>query len=113
MTYRARRGDAGAELKEAIDRKYLHVLFTDTRGGTELGFPLDEERSDLTGANWERREGTVHLVGELQLDGVAVRCFADIDLASGEGTGYLKVLESRLLNKEFAAQGSGLLSQAR
>src|SRR4051812_43617546 len=42
VTYRARRGDARAELKEAVDRKYVHVLFTETQGGTELGFPLDE-----------------------------------------------------------------------
>jgi hypothetical protein len=38
VTFRARRGDARAELKEAIDRRYVHMLFTETQGGTEPGF---------------------------------------------------------------------------
>ncbi len=93
VTYRSRRDDARAELKEAIDRKYVHVLFPETRGGTELGFELDGARSDLSGANWESGEGRVHLEGELKLDGVRVRCVADIDLGSVEGTGHLVVLD--------------------
>jgi core binding factor beta subunit len=93
VSYRARRDDARTELKEAIDRKYVHVLFTETVGGTELGFPLDESRSDLSSADWEKGEGSVHLEGELKLDGVPVRCVADIDLATVEGTGHLVILE--------------------
>jgi hypothetical protein len=93
VTYRARRGEARAELKEAIDRKYVHVLFTETRGGTELGIRLDEARSELSRADWERGEGSVHLEGELRLDGVRVRCIADFDLASVEGKGHLEILE--------------------
>ncbi len=91
VTYRPRRDDARSELREAIDRNYVHVLFTETRGGTELGFQLDRERSDLSSANWETGEGTVHLEGDLKLDGVPVRCVADLDLASVEGTGRLVV----------------------
>ena len=94
VTFRARRGDARAELKEAIDRKYVHVLFTETQGGTELGFQLDEAQSELTGADWERGEGTIRLVGDLKLDGVPVRCVAEIDLASVEGVGRLEVREA-------------------
>jgi hypothetical protein len=93
VTFRARHGDARTELKEAIDRKYVHVLFTETQGGTELGFKLDEAQSDLTGAEWERGEGTVRLVGDLKLDGVPVRCVAEIDLASVEGVGRLEIRE--------------------
>lgn len=93
VTYRARRGDARLELKEAIDQKYVHVLFTETRGGTELGFTLDEALSNLSAADWEKREGTVHLVGKLKLDGVPVRCVADIDVNTVEGTGRLEILE--------------------
>lgn len=93
VTFRARHGDARAELKEAIERKYVHVLFTETQGGTELGFPLDEAQSDLSGAEWERGEGTVRLVGDLKLDGVPVRCVAEIDLASVEGVGRLEIRE--------------------
>ncbi len=93
VSYRPRRDDASTELKEAIDRQYVHVLFTETRGGTELGFPLDEKRSDLSNADWERGQGSVHLEGELKLDGVPVRCIADIDLGTIDGTGRLEILE--------------------
>jgi hypothetical protein len=93
VTYRPKRDDARAELREAIGRQYVHVLFTETRGGTELGFRLDPERSDLSGADWDSGEGTVHLEGDLSLDGVRVRCVADIDLRTVEGTGRLEILE--------------------
>jgi hypothetical protein len=95
ITYRPKRDDARAELRDAIEREYVHVLFTETRGGTELGFRLDREQSDLSRANWETGEGTVHLEGELKLDGVPVRCVADLDLATVEGTGHLVVLEEQ------------------
>lgn len=93
VTYRPRRGDARGELKEAIGRQYVHVLFTETAGGTELGFRLDPERSNLSGADWDNGEGTVHLEGDLSFDGVRVRCVADIDLRTVEGTGHLEILE--------------------
>jgi hypothetical protein len=95
VTYRARRGNARTELKDAIDRDYVHVLFPDTRGGSELGFHLDRMRSDLTRAQWDAGAGSVHLEGELTLDGVAVRCIADLDLATVEGRGRLQILTER------------------
>ena len=93
VAYRPQRGDATEELKEAIGRQYVHVLFSETRGGTELGFRLDPARSELSGADWERRQGSVHLEGELSLDGVPVRCVADIDVGTAQGTGRLQLLE--------------------
>ncbi len=92
VAYRAGRGDARTELRDAIARQYVHVLFTGTQGGTELGFRPDE-RSDLSRADWEKGEGTVHLEGELNIDGVQVRCVADLDLATVEGTGHLEILQ--------------------
>ena len=71
----------------------MHVLFTETRGGTELALTLDEALSDLSAADWEKGEGTVHLVGKLKLDGVPVRCVAHIDVNTVEGTGRLEILE--------------------
>ena len=90
VTFRARRDDARTELRDAVDRGYVHVLFTETQGGTEVGFPLDAAQSDLTGAAWSRGEGTVRLAGDLNLDGAPVRCVAEIDLASLEGVGRLE-----------------------
>lgn len=79
--------------KAAVDRGYVHVKFTQTRGGTELGIRLDPERSDVKSADWENGTGNVTVVGELTLDYVKVRCHATIDLATLKGTGYLVPLE--------------------
>jgi hypothetical protein len=81
-----------AALKEAIDRGYVHVRFPGTRGGTELGVPLDRERSQLA-ADFAGGKGTITIVGELSLDFVHVRCIADLDLESLAGTGHLEILQ--------------------
>lgn len=94
ITYRAKRDDARTELRAAIEREYVHVLFTETQGGTELGFTVDSARSDLSDAYWEAGEGSIHLEGELSLDGVPVRCVADLDLRTVEGTGRLEILDA-------------------
>lgn len=81
-----------AALKECIDRGYVHVRFTGTRGGTELGVPIDPGRSKLT-ADFDACNGQITVVGDLTLDFVKVRCIANLDLASMSGTGRLEVLE--------------------
>lgn len=75
--------------KDAIDRNYVHVKFTNTRGGTELGVRLDRESCDFSQADFENCSGLVHVEGGLTLDYVKVRCMADIDLKTLEGTGHL------------------------
>lgn len=79
-----------AAFKRCIDRGYVHVKFTDTRGGTELGVTLDTGAIDLSAANFESAEGKVRLVGDLTLNYVRVRCRADVDLKSLAGTGNLE-----------------------
>jgi uncharacterized protein YbdZ (MbtH family) len=76
--------------QEAIDRNFVHVKFTDTRGGTDLGMKLDRQASDFTAARFEESSGRVHLEGDLSLNYVPLRCVADIDLATLAGTGYLR-----------------------
>lgn len=76
-------------LKEAIDRNYVHVKFTQTKGGTELGFAVDRNASDFSKADFEAEKGTIHLEGNLTLDYTKVRCVADIDLHTLEGKGHL------------------------
>jgi hypothetical protein len=86
-------GDRPAEeLRQAIERGRVHVKFTGTRGGTEVGVRLEPERTDLSRADVATGSGTVHLEGRLSLDGVAVRCIADVDVATREGTGRLEIL---------------------
>jgi hypothetical protein len=75
--------------KEALDRDYVHVKFTETKGGTELGFRVDRRSSDLSAADFERGNGTAHIEGSLTLDYVKVNCVADIDLTTLSGTGCL------------------------
>jgi hypothetical protein len=72
---------------------YVLVKFTETRGGTELGFPLDREASDASAADFDSGTGTVHVEGQLTLNDDPVRCIADIDLATLKGTGRLALEE--------------------
>ncbi len=76
-------------LKERIDLGYVHMKFTDTLGGTELGVRLDTDALDFNGADFENETGTVHLEGGLTLNSARVRCVADIDLRTLTGTGHL------------------------
>jgi len=80
-------------LKAALDRGYVHAKFTGTRGGTELGIPLDREMSDLSGADFEQGQGNIKIVGQLTLDYTKVRFHGTIDLATMKGTGRLEPLE--------------------
>lgn len=75
--------------KERIDLGHMHIKFTDTTGGTELGVRLDRDATDLSNADFEAGKGTAHLEGKLTLNYVPVRCIADIDLASLTGQGRL------------------------
>jgi hypothetical protein len=75
--------------KAAIDRGYVHLRFTETRGGTELGVRLDPGLLDLSAADFEHGTGSAKLSGELILDYTRVRCDATIELATLRGTGRL------------------------
>ncbi len=75
-------------LKECVDRDYVHVMFKKT--GTELGVQLDRRDCRFEGADYENSKGSVHIVGGLILNYDKVRCVADIDLSTCEGTGHLE-----------------------
>jgi hypothetical protein len=74
-------------LKECIDRDYVHVMFVKT--GTELGVQLYRPDCNFVKADFENAKGHVHLEGGLILNYDKVRCVADIDLSTCEGTGHL------------------------
>jgi hypothetical protein len=85
------------ELRErAGEMGYVLIKFTETRGVTELGFPLDREATDLSGADFDEGTGNMHVEGDLVLNGDPVRCIADIDLETLKGTGRLRLAPSRL-----------------
>ena len=79
-------------LRERIERGFVHVRFTETRGGTELGIPIDRQRSDLSAADFAGRTGQLTIVGDLTFDYIRVRCIAEIDLPSLQGRGRLERL---------------------
>ena len=81
--------------KEAIDLNYVHIKFTKTRGGTELGFKLNRDACDFSRTDFENGNGMVHVEGGLTLDYVKVKCIADIDLSTLEGTGHLEKVEAQ------------------
>lgn len=81
----------GPRLKECIDRGYVHVKFTQTKGGTELGVRIDPAASDFTQADFDKGAGSIRIVGDLKLNYVPVRCIASIDVATFQGSGRLEV----------------------
>lgn len=80
--------------KEAVDSGYLHVKFTNTEGGTELGLRLDKSACDFGEANFEQGTGSARVVGDLSLDYTKVRCVVNIDLMTLAGQGHLEKAEA-------------------
>jgi len=76
--------------QECLDRSYVHIMFTKTKGGTELGIQLEPELCDFSEGDVETRTGSFRLIGRLTLDYVKVRCIADIDLLTLDGKGHLE-----------------------
>jgi Core binding factor beta subunit len=97
-------GGTDPTLEELRDRTgemgYVLVKFTETRGGTELGFSLDRQTSDLSAADFDNGTGMAHVEGNLILNGDHVRCIASIDLATLKGTGRLKLDEKAAATTE-------------
>ncbi|AUY52515.1 MbtH domain protein [Streptomyces sp. CB01881] len=68
---------------------YVFVKFTGTQGGTDLGVRLDRDASQVGSADFGAGTGSIHVEGTLYLNDDPVRCIADIDLATMNGTGHV------------------------
>ena len=79
--------------KAAVDRGYVHIKFTKTKGGTELGVRMDAAKCDLSKVDWEKGTGTAKIVGGLILNYVRVKCHATVDVAKFAGTAHLEIIE--------------------
>jgi uncharacterized protein YbdZ (MbtH family) len=79
---------------EAVGRGYVVVEFTDTRGGTRLGFPIDRKTSAIGDSSTKTLSDHLHLEGTLRLNGTAVRCIINLESGSLIGTGRLIRVES-------------------
>lgn len=93
LVYASRADDSAKEFQRSIERGYVHIKFTETRGGTELGVRLDNKATDLSQADFDQATGNVHIVGNLTLNYINVQCIADIDLTTLRGTGHLEPVE--------------------
>jgi uncharacterized protein YbdZ (MbtH family) len=77
-----------AELKKAIERGYVHVRFTGTRGQTELGIRVSEDcRASIL--RQDASDGVLRLEGDLVLDFIPVRCVVAVNPDTLSGTGRL------------------------
>lgn len=79
--------------KRVEDIGYVFIKFTNTRGGTDLGVRVDKNATDLSQADFTGQTGIAHVEGTLTLNYTRVRCIADIDLATLNGTSQLVALE--------------------
>lgn len=98
----AQRAENSQGLREQIERKYVLVKFVETQGGTEIGVPLDMGLTKIDKANFDDGTGSVHLVGELTLNYVRVRCIVDLNVETLEGTGQLELVASQVGEAESA-----------
>lgn len=81
------------ELRERIELGYILIKFTDTRGGTELGFDLDRDKSKLDQVDSQDvPQGSAVLAGRLVLNYHPIEVSATIDLETLKGTGRVSVL---------------------
>jgi hypothetical protein len=79
--------------KRIEDMGYVFIKFTATRGGTDLGVRVDKTATDTTRANFAQGTGVAHVEGTLTLNYVKVRCVAEIDVSTLNGTGHLVIVE--------------------
>jgi hypothetical protein len=91
--------------KRLTDIGHVFIKFTQTRGGTDLGIRVDRAACDLSAADFENGTGSVHVEGTLILNGDPVRCVADVNLATLDGTGHLVPVEKAEVEAAAAAAG--------
>jgi len=88
------------EIKERIEDGYIHIKFTQTRGGTELGINVDLKSTNVKDLDFTKGEGLLHIEGTTNLNYNAVRLIADIDLASRKGEGCLEVVSEEPIESD-------------
>lgn len=91
------RNDSYKDIKSRIENGFVHIKFTKTRGtGTEIGINVDLGKTDFKKANFDKKEGNLHIEGTTNLNYNKVRCIVDIDLSTKMGKGCLEIIEEEL-----------------
>lgn len=88
------------EIKQRIEDGYIHVKFTQTKGGTELGINVDLDKTNVGDVNFSKGEGSLHIEGTTNLNYNEVRCISDIDLKTRKGEGYLEIIKEEIIASE-------------
>jgi hypothetical protein len=78
-----------AGFKQALERGFVLVKFTQTQGGTEIGVSLENNDRGI-----DLESKTVNLRGSLTLDYQPVRCIASVDLETLTGYGCLEMVKA-------------------
>lgn len=89
------RDEAYEEIKQRIEDGYIHIKFTQTKGGTEIGINVDLNNTNVKQLDFANKEGILHIEGTTNLNYNAVRCIADIDLAAKKGEGFLQIVTEK------------------
>ncbi len=96
-----------AEFRKRVeDMGYVFIKFTGTRGGTDLGVRVDKSATDLSRAHFDQARGVAHVEGTLTLNYINVRCIADIDLETLNGTGHLVALDPQAAQRGWNKQST-------
>lgn len=93
------RNESYEEIKQRIEDGFIHIKFTQTKGGTELGINVDLNNTNVNEIDFMQQKGILHIEGVTNLNYNKVRCIADIDLAIKKGTGYLQIIEEEVVKK--------------
>lgn len=88
------------EIKQRIEDGYIHVKFTQTKGGTELGINVDLDKTNVGDVDFDKGKGTLHIEGTTNLNYNEVRCISDIDLKTRKGKGYLEIIKEEMVASE-------------
>ena len=87
------RSEQYSEIKERLtEMRYVFVKFLETQGETELGINIDDTLTNLENADFINGIGDIRVVGTCELNYHKVRCIAEVDLATKQGTAYLEII---------------------
>ena len=81
------------ELQERLKLGYIEILFTKT--GTDLGMDLCNSESNIPEKMLKSGKGIITTVGYFTLNYDKVKCTADINLETLEGTGCLAPVDDK------------------
>lgn len=84
--------NSATAFKDALDRGFVQIEFTETQGGTVLGFAVEVEQSDLSQISNNKPSAQVVVAGILTLNFQKVRCVATLDLKNLTGEGKLELI---------------------